>query len=321
MQNKSFIKNRSKKKSLVVSFSGGRTSGYLTNRLLKEEKKHWKDILVIFANTGQEHEKTLEFINNCDERFGFNTVWIEAVTHLGERKSATSKIVDFKTASRDGVPFEGVISKYGIPWSKAPHCTRELKEQPIKHYLRSIGLDLKDRYMAIGIRADESHRMAKNATKHNLIYPLIDWDIEKEDVLDWWETQNFDLEIPEHLGNCVWCWKKSYKKLMTVMTEHPEYFEFPEKMEKKYGKTGVIAKKMLNNGVLKGQKTMKFFRGFRTVKDIKEMVDDGFEKFIDLHHLHITDGCAESCEPFIAEESDDNDKKEFKNLIPSQSIL
>ena len=41
--------------------------------------------------------------------------------------------------------------------------------------------------------------MAKNATKHNLIYPLIDWDIEKEDVLDWWETQNFDLEIPEHL--------------------------------------------------------------------------------------------------------------------------
>ena len=118
MQNKSFIKNRSKKKTLVVSFSGGRTSGYLTNRLLKEEKKHWKDILVIFANTGQEHEKTLEFINNCDERFGFNTVWIEAVTHLGERKSATSKIVDFKTASRDGVLFEGVISKYGS-WSKA----------------------------------------------------------------------------------------------------------------------------------------------------------------------------------------------------------
>ena len=26
----------------MVSFSGGRTSGYLTNRLLKEEKKHWK---------------------------------------------------------------------------------------------------------------------------------------------------------------------------------------------------------------------------------------------------------------------------------------
>ncbi len=41
---------------LVVSFSGGRTSGYLTKKLL-EQKDSWKDIIVIFANTGQEHEK------------------------------------------------------------------------------------------------------------------------------------------------------------------------------------------------------------------------------------------------------------------------
>ena len=125
----------------MVSFSGGRSSGYLNNRLLKEEKKHWKDIFVIFANTGQEHEKTLEFINNCDERFGFNTVWIEAVTHLGERKSATSKIVDFKTHLEMEYPSRSYF-QIRDPWSKAPHCT-QLKEQPIKHYLRSIGLSSK----------------------------------------------------------------------------------------------------------------------------------------------------------------------------------
>ena len=49
---------------------------------------------------------------------------------------------------------------------------------------------------------------AKSADLNNFIYPLIDWDIEKEDILSWWEDQPFDLEIPEHLGNCVWCWKK-----------------------------------------------------------------------------------------------------------------
>ena len=102
---------------------------------------------------------------------------------------------------------------------------------------------------------------------------------------------------------------------MTVMTEHPEYFEFPEKMEKKYGRTGKIAQKVLNNGILKGQKSIKFFRGFRTVKDIREMADEGFEKFIDLHHLHITDGCAESCEPFLADE-----KPPQKNAIPALQI-
>ena len=56
------VKQKTSDKTLVISFSGGRTSGYLTKRLL-EEKSKWKDVIVIFANTGQEHEKTLEFIN------------------------------------------------------------------------------------------------------------------------------------------------------------------------------------------------------------------------------------------------------------------
>ncbi len=156
------VKQKTSDKTLVISFSGGRTSGYLTKRLL-EEKNKWKDVIVIFANTGQEHEKTLEFINNCDKKFGFNTVWIEAIAHPGERKTSTAKIVDYKTASRDGRPFEDIIAKYGIPWSKAGHCTRELKEQPIKNYLRELGLDKTNRVMAIGIRADESHRKSKVA--------------------------------------------------------------------------------------------------------------------------------------------------------------
>ena len=48
---------------------------------------------------------------------------------------------------------------------------------------------------------------------------------------------------------------------------------------------------------------MKFFRGFKSVDDIKKMSSEGFEKFIDLHHLHITDGCSESCEPFHCDTS------------------
>lgn len=292
------MKSKIKKsdKTLVISFSGGRTSGYLTKKLL-EEKHKWKDIIVIFANTGQEHEKTLEFINKCDKNFDFNTVWLEAVTHK-DRVSSTAKVVNFKTASRDGAPFEGVIAKYGIPWSKAGHCTRELKENPIKNYLKDRGLDKDNRVMAIGIRADEAHRRARSAEHNNFIYPLIDWGIDKDDVLDWWEDQKFDLEIPEHMGNCVWCWKKSYIKLATVMKEKPEAFAFPERMEKIHGRTGNIAKKVLNNGVLKDQNSIKFFRGFRTVQDIREMAKEGTDFFIDKHYARLSGGCSESCEPF-----------------------
>ena len=284
-------------KTLVISFSGGRTSAYLTKKLL-EQKDQWKEIIVIFANTGQEHEKTLEFINNCDKQLGFNTVWIEAVTHLDEKKSSTAKVVNFKTAARNGEPFEGVISKYGIPWSKAGHCTRELKENPIKNYLKERGLDRNNRVMAIGIRADEEHRTARNAEANNFIYPLIDWGIDKQDVLDYWEDQPFDLEIPEHLGNCVWCWKKSFKKLVTVMKQHPEAFEFPERMEKEHGQTGHIAQKMLKEGKLKDQTSMKFFRGFQSVDDIRKMAEGTTEMFEDKHYERLSGGCSESCEPF-----------------------
>ena len=307
------VKQKTSDKTLVISFSGGRTSGYLTKRLL-EEKNKWKDVIVIFANTGQEHEKTLEFINNCDEKFGFNTVWIEAIAHPGERKTSTARIVNFKTASRDGRPFEDIIAKYGIPWSKAGHCTRELKEQPIKNYLRELGLNKTNRVMAIGIRADESHRKSKVAKENNFIYPLIDWDIDKEDILSWWEDQDFDLEIPEHMGNCVWCWKKSYIKLVTVMREKPEAFDFPEKMEKLHGRTGNIAQKVLNNGVLKGQKSIKFFRGFKTVEDIRKMAKEKDDVFIDEHFMRISGGCSEECQPFLGDESQE------LNLIPALNI-
>ena len=131
------------KPHIAVSFSGGRTSGYMTKLILD----NWRDrynIVVTFANTGMEHPKTLEFVHNCDKVFGFNTVWIESVPHPGERRSSTHNIVTYETASRNGDVFERVIQKYGIPNLKFPGCTRELKVRPMQSYLRSIGLSYRD---------------------------------------------------------------------------------------------------------------------------------------------------------------------------------
>ena len=82
-------------------------------------------------------------------------------------------------------------------------------------------------------------------------------------------------------------------------------------MEKIHGRTGNIAKQVLNNGVLKGQKSIKFFRGFRTVEDIRKMAEEGTEFFIDEHYARLSGGCSESCEPFHGEERED------PNLIPA----
>lgn len=276
-----------KPENLIISFSGGRTSAYMTKMLL--ESNDYKNIHVIFANTGQEHEKTLDFVNNCDKYFGFETTWVEAEVQEGKGNGTRHSIVSYETASRNGKPFEDVIKKYGIPFSKAPNCTRELKLYPIMSYVRSLGLRRGEYHMAIGIRVDEIDRMSTTAKKDGIIYPLVGSNIKKIDVLKWWSEQDFDLEIPEHMGNCVWCWKKSFKKLVTVMKEDPEAFNFPRRMEREYSRCGAFAKKTGDE--------VRFFRGRRTVSDIEQMLKEGHATFKD-EWFEMTNGCSDSCEVF-----------------------
>ena len=52
-------------KRLFISFSGGRTSAYMARRLLRDRPAD-TEIVTVFANTGQEDERTLEFVDRCD---------------------------------------------------------------------------------------------------------------------------------------------------------------------------------------------------------------------------------------------------------------
>jgi hypothetical protein len=284
-------------KRLLVSFSGGRTSGYMTKRVLDTWRDDYDEIVVLFANTGQEHEKTLEFVHNCDVEFGFNTVWLEAVVNPDKGKGTRHKVVSYESASRTGVPFEMVISKYGITNADMPHCTRELKLMPMESYLKSIGWGHHDR--CVGIRVDEIDRMSVNAEKARIKYPLVTWGVTKTMVLDWWAAQDFDLGLADYHGNCVWCWKKSDRKLYTIANENPEYFDFPLRMEEKYGDRGAMHENTGTNQV--------FFRKFRSTKEIIASSKKPFIRWepttkqrqiglFSLDEMDYPNGCSESCE-------------------------
>jgi len=277
------------KDKIAISFSGGRTSGYMTHRILRELPKG-VEARVIFANTGQEDERTLKFVHDCETIFGWNITWVEAEAQHGVRKSPVHKIVDFETASRLGEPFEDCIIKYGIPNQSAPNCTRNLKVNPMKSLIRSWGWKHNDYVSAVGIRADEIDRMSSYADKENLVYPLIKWGVGKPDVLEWWRKQNFGLYLPEHRGNCVTCWKKSYRKLVQLYREDPNAFDFFNRMEEQHGDKGALAKQT-------GKKQV-FFRGNRTVKDIKEMAESDHKGYTDSYYEDYDLECAESCEVF-----------------------
>lgn len=284
---------------LFVSFSGGETSGYMTYQILNHWRREWDEIVVVFANTGQENEATLTFVDRCDREFGFNTVWVEADVKHGKREATGHKVVSWATANQNGEPFEEVIKKYGIPNAKFPHCTRELKLNPMRSYIHSIGWEPGTYDTAIGIRADEAQRRSKAQFEERLKYPLMDtFPTTKADINRWWAAQPFRLELLSYQGNCKWCWKKSIRKLLAIMDDDPSNFDFPEEMEALYGTVGPEFKKTVEPGYKR-----VFFRGNRSTKDLKAIHRS--VNFVghqpDLLLDEEPGGCAESCEIDFAE--------------------
>lgn len=253
---------------------------------IMDEYRGIAEIAVVFANTGQEHERTLEFVHKCDKAFDLGVTWIESVVHHGERIASSSRVTNFKEATRDGSLFEEMIKKYGIPNMSFPHCTRELKTNPLHHYIRkTLGWEKGSYYTAIGIRNDEIDRVNSDFKSLKYWYPLIEWGIKKSDIAAFWRTQPFMLEIPEHLGNCVWCWKKSLKKQMAVIRDAPNAHDVPCELEKRYPVT------IKGENVFTGQ---TFFRQNKSVEDLRLMyVSGSVDPFTDDEYS----GCQESCEP------------------------
>jgi len=232
------------KKKLLVSFSGGETSAFMAQWLWKHKQDEF-EMLFVFANTGQENEETLQFIQQCENEFGFKINWIEADVKEGKGNGTRFKLTDFENASRNGEPFEAVIKKYGIPNTSFLHCTRELKMNPIKAYAKSIWGKEKY-YLAIGIRIDEFDRMNANKDKLRIIYPLIAKEMQpmtKPMINFWWKQQPFRLELKGYQGNCITCYKKSDKKLFQIAKENPKAFDFFYRMEQLYGNGQQIFRK------------------------------------------------------------------------------
>lgn len=275
------------KELLNVSFSGGRTSAYMTKKLI-DECSHIYDFIVVFANTSREHNKTLEFIDACDRHFNFGTVWVEAVVHHGVRRAPTHRVVSYDTAAKDGSVFEEFIKKAGIPNIAFPQCTRDLKLKPMQSYLRSLGIDHRKIKTAIGIREDEKRRVSKHAGAESIVYPLVDWwPTDKGEVLDWWKSQPFDLEIDEFEGNCLACFKKSRNKLFMQANRDVSVFLWNKEMEDKYRNVGPQA----------GERV--FFRGnLDTVGLLKLWREVGEGAQTRTPNFYEDGGCSESCEVY-----------------------
>ncbi len=323
------------KNRYLMSISGGRTSAMLSKLLIDKEKltpylhvcmsggnlvQYWiyenetSEYIFVFANTSREEEATLMFLNDIEKHWGIKIVWVEALVNMKANKGTTHKVVNFNKAKRDGSIFEDVIKKYGIPNNAFIHCTRELKQQAIRSFMRSIGWGNWQQYKTIiGYRADEPKRanMVK-AEKLNQWYPLYEWGIKKPDVAYFFNRQPFDLGIKvDAEGNCKKCYKKSDLKILYQVKSDPND-EWIQNMEIDYSTFTPDSRSNI-------KAPYYFFRDNRSLQDVIDQYPELKDKTADELMLLLNDkslledganyelleqeDCAESCEAFTQEET------------------
>lgn len=191
----------------IVSFSGGRTSAYLV-WLMKDKADKF-----VFMDTGCEHPATYEFIRNIRKHWGVDITCIRTYVTPEMGIGVNYRRVRLADLKPDMRVMNQMSDKYGPPNCTDRHCTNYTKLIPFRKF-KGKGVTT-----WLGIRCDEPRRLRK---KKGVRYLAELSDFDKQDILDWWAEQPFDLGIPEHLGNCVFCVHKSPRKIALAARDCPD---------------------------------------------------------------------------------------------------
>ncbi|HCN8700440.1 TPA: phosphoadenosine phosphosulfate reductase family protein [Escherichia coli] len=272
----------------VVSFSGGRTSAYLVH-LMEAQRKAGASVHFIFMDTGCEHPLTYRFIREVVKFWNvpLTVLQVDINPELGQPNGYTEwEPKDIQTRMPVLKPFMDMVKKYGTPYIGGAFCTDRLKLTPFTKYCDDhFG---RGNYITwLGIRADEPHRLKP---KPGVRYLAELSDFDKSDVIRWWRKQPFDLQIPEHLGNCVFCIKKSTQKLGLACKDEPGLMRVFNEL--------VTGKHVRDGHRRTGKDVM--YRGHLTLDGIARMYADSdyrnlYQAMVQAKRFD-TGSCSESCE-------------------------
>ena len=237
----------------LISFSGGRTSGFMLKKILDAYNGTLpEDLYVVFANTGKEMPQTLDFVRDCSDKCDCKIHWLE-LEISDERPVYRTKEVNYETASRKGEPFEALIQRRKmLPNPVMRMCTQELKMNVMKRFMKDKGH--KEWTNVVGLRYDEPRRVAKQNRQNDAdinawdsVCPLYQDKITVKEILEFWQKNNFDLKLTSEngqttAGNCDLCYLKGTKTLTKIIKEKPDLADWwiaqEEKIDATFRKDG-----------------------------------------------------------------------------------
>lgn len=270
----------------IVSFSGGRTSAYLVYLMEQKRKNDGWSVHYIFMDTGAEHPKTYKFVKDIVNHWGIDLVCLRAVVNEKKGVGTDYAVVDINDIGWDLSTFTDMVQKYSNPSINAPHCTRELKYQIYQKYIKQFN----ETTTWLGIRVDEKRRLKG---KKGVRYLAEISSMRKSEITGWWSQQDFDLEIDDHLGNCVFCVKKGTPKIALAQMDEPEKFKEWSLMLKKARTSPWSDGKHSDDAV---------YRGYMSPESVAKAYADydrsELSKVIFRSKMYDTGSCTESCEVF-----------------------
>ncbi|HAU5442652.1 TPA: phosphoadenosine phosphosulfate reductase family protein [Cronobacter sakazakii] len=266
----------------VVSFSGGRTSAYLVH-LMEQRRAAGEDVHYVFMDTGAEHPKTYEFVRNVVRHWGIDLHCLRVIPDPEMGKPSTYEELSVDEIGPDLIPWKRMLNKYGHPYVGGAFCTDRMKSVPFTKYCQERFGEGKY-HTWLGIRIDEQSRL-KEAKGFSYLADISDF--EKQDVIDWWAEQSFDLGIQEHLGNCVFCIKKSMQKVALAVMDEPQL-------------AGQFIN-ILDTEIRTGREPV-MYRGNNTLKSLIALFSDTSRDELASRMTSMrqydTGSCSESCEAF-----------------------
>lgn len=221
---------KSRKKNLLISLSGGRSSAfsaiYIQNNLAK---LGFENVVMVFCNTGQERIETFDFLKELNKYIDFPLFLLEANFDNPHRVGYDVK--NWGSCRMMSEPFQEAIDYVnrngwiGVPNQNTPYCSGYLKTRPARAFAKDYFGTVMYTTM-LGFRAEDIPlRVTLSAlldSKGKYYAPMIEnfeVPVGLRELDAFWSNMPFRLKINSRRGNCKFCWKKSDLNLVETIQE------------------------------------------------------------------------------------------------------